>query len=74
MIGHAQLSAVRGALSRMTECGSASYYEQRARRTKRRGKLTLAWVQFKLFEDRGKVGLSKYVRTIRLLTVRVGMT
>jgi hypothetical protein len=58
VIGHAQLSVVRGALSRMTECGSAPSHEQRARRIMWRGKLTLVWVQFKLFEDRDKAGLS----------------
>jgi hypothetical protein len=65
VIGHAQLSVVRGALSRMTECGSAPCHEQRARRTTWRGKLTLVWVQFKLFEDRDKVGLSNlYVQYV----------
>jgi hypothetical protein len=58
VIGHAQHSSVGGVLSRMTECGSAPSHEQSSRRTMGRGKLTLVWVWFKLFEDRGYVGLS----------------
>ena len=58
VIGHAQHSSVGGVLSRMTECGSAPSHEQRSRRTTGRGKLTLVWVWFMLFEDRGYAGLS----------------
>jgi hypothetical protein len=47
-------------------CGSAPAHEQRARRTAGRRKLTLVGVWFKLFKDRGYVGLSSlYVQKIR---------